>query len=161
MRKLILATTMVLVATGVVAKPKGSKPAPNEAIAVFAGHTETWETGNAQVYWSPNGELLVLWTNRDQNAAKYSIGQGKWSMTKRGTRCHEWTAKTLVNGKPQEFDAKKRCMSFVVDPDGGLWARETKPTRGDWHRVNTGKFVKGDAAKRQRVSEAKRMGVSF
>ena len=161
MRTLLLATSMVLVATGVVAKPKGSKPAPNEAVAVFAGHTETWETGNAQVYWSPNGEILVLWTNRDKNAAKYSVGRGKWSINKRGQRCHDWTAKTLVNGKAQEFSAKKRWLSFVVDPEGGLWARETKPTRGDWHRVNVKKFVKGDTAKRQRDSEAKRMGVSY
>ena len=161
MRTLLLATSMVLVATGVVAKPKGSKPAPNEAVAVFAGHTETWETGNAQVYWSPNGEILVLWTNRDKNAAKYSVGRGKWSINKRGQRCHDWTANTLVNGKAQEFSAKQRCLSFVVDPEGGLWARETKPTRGDWHRVNVKKFVKGDTAKRQRDSEAKRMGVSY
>ncbi len=142
-------------------KPKGAKPAdPNVVIQLFAGKTSTWTNGFA--YWQPDGTSRTLWLNRKPEiGGKYSVGFGTWTVSTKGKRCFTSTfyySDQTNDGKTNTFEGKKRCAEFVVDKDGVLWSRETKPDRGKWYQFSGKKESKGELKRAKFRSVAKKLG---
>lgn len=146
-------------------KPKGAKNAdPKAVIKFYAGHTTEWSNG--WVYWAPNGQVRIYWTNQDKSYGKNSVAVGTWTVNGRGTQCfqNDFHARKKGSQTTEVFEAKKRCRDHVVDPDGNLWARDKdNKENSDWWELKyeLAKMKKGETKKSAFRALAKKFGVAY
>lgn len=149
-------------------KPKNTKNADPKAIFnYYANKSIDWSKGGG-IYYAPDGEALAIFPSKDKSGPKYSVGVGKWTVSTKGTQCFELTWNYLQDGKPAAKKADKRCREHVVDAEGVIWTRESKPKRGDWWKLigsskdsEANRFKKGNKHKSAMKKSAKKLGLKL
>ncbi|PSL18566.1 DUF995 domain-containing protein [Shimia abyssi] len=120
------------------------------------------------IYYAPDGEALAIFPSKDKSGPKYSVGVGKWTVSTKGTRCFELTWSFLKDGKRTDKAAEKRCREHVVDGEGIIWTRDSKPKRGDWWKLvgnsknsESNRFKKGNKHKSSMKKSAQQLGLKL
>jgi len=127
-------------------KPENSRPAQKATIEkMFKGNSWRWSHGGA--YHAPDGKMIGKWIANGDQKGKFAdvIGHGRWTVSKKGTLCHDAQWRWRRKGELRKRFVKD-CWRHVRDENGKLWQHDR---RHGWYRFPRLQIQSGDRLTRR------------